>query len=348
LVKKKNLKAAIMKLDLSKAYNKVRWTFLRLTLIQMGLNLNTVNQIMGCLQSASFSELINDSPSHFFKASRGLRQGCPLSPFLFLIIAEALRKLIKEARNNDRLRGIMVSETKMVSHLLFVDDVFYNVSRSLRNLALLKRILDLYCKATRMMIDMDKSCILLNNCTEVELNSYLNLIPTQRKNIEEGVKYLGFCLKVDCYRKEDWGWLIHKVEKRISTWVYKTLSRGRLMLLKAILEGIPVYWNSIAAIPKGVLEKICTLSYQYLWVGQNLPEGIHLAKWHSIATPKEFGGWSLKDIRPFVRALADRNLSRLTQVNTLWTLVMNSKYFANLSIVEWFRRSVKSSKGSIV
>jgi hypothetical protein len=192
----------------------------------MGLNINTVNWIMGCLQSTSFAVLINGSPSHFFKASRGLRQGCPLSPFLFLIIAEALRRLIKEAINNDRLRGIMVSETEMVSHLLFIDDVFYSVSGSLRNLASLKRILDLYCKAMGMMINMEKSCILLNNCMEDESNSYLNLILAQRKNIEEGVKYLGFCLKPDCYRKEDWGWLIRKVEKRISTWVYRTLSRG--------------------------------------------------------------------------------------------------------------------------
>jgi hypothetical protein len=71
-VKKKNLKEAILKLDLSKSYDRVNWTFLHLVLIQMGMNIIMVNWIMGCLQSASFVVLINGSPSHFFKASRGL------------------------------------------------------------------------------------------------------------------------------------------------------------------------------------------------------------------------------------------------------------------------------------
>jgi hypothetical protein len=123
---------------------------------------------------------------------------------------------------------------------------------------------------------------------EDESNYYLNIILTQRKIIEEGVKYMGFYLTRDCYRKEYWGWLIRKVEKRISTWIYKTLTRGKLMLLKAVLESIPVYWNSITKIPKGFVKKIRRLSCQYVWVGQNLPKGIHLANLETIAAPKEF------------------------------------------------------------
>jgi hypothetical protein len=135
---------------------------------------------------------------------------------------------------------------------------------------------------------------LFNNCSETKTNSLLNIIPAQKKNLVEGVKYLGFFLKPNCYRKEDWGWLIRKVEVRISIWVNRTLSRGgRLVLLKAVLEGIPIYWNSIAAIPKGVLEKVHKLSCQYLWVGYNFPGGIHLSNWGSIVSPKDYGGWGL-------------------------------------------------------
>jgi len=123
---------------------------------------------------------------------------------------------------------------------------------------------------------------------EDESNYYLNIILTQRKIIEEGVKYMGFYLSLDCYRKECWGWLIRKVEKRISTWIYKTLTRGKLMLLKAVLESILVYWNSITKIPKGFVKKIRRLRCQYVWAGQNLPKGIHLANLETIAAPKEF------------------------------------------------------------
>lgn len=94
---KTKIPAANMKIDLSKGCDKVKWFFLRL-LLQMGMNLITVSWIMGCLSSLSFAVLINDSPSDFFDASRGLRQGCSISPFIFLIVAEGLTMLIKEAR----------------------------------------------------------------------------------------------------------------------------------------------------------------------------------------------------------------------------------------------------------
>jgi hypothetical protein len=139
---------AILKLDLSKGYDIFNWTFLCLALIQMGMNLNTVNWIMGFLQSASFVVLINGALSPFFRASRGLHQECPLSPFLFMIIIEALRILIKEARTNGLIRGVRVSDFEVVSHLLFVDDIFCSVYGSQRDLSSLKRILNLFHSAT--------------------------------------------------------------------------------------------------------------------------------------------------------------------------------------------------------
>jgi len=68
------------------------------------------------------------------------------------------------------------------------------------------------------------------------------------------------------------------------------------VLIKAILEGILAYWNSIVAIPKGFLDHICHISFNFLCAGHNSPRGTHLANWKSIATPKEMGGWGLKNI----------------------------------------------------
>jgi hypothetical protein len=97
-IKKKNIKVIILKLDFFKAYDRVDWTFLHLILIQLGMNLITINLIMGCIQTTSFVVLINGSPYIFFKALRGLRQACTLSPFPFLIIAEALRRISRKPR----------------------------------------------------------------------------------------------------------------------------------------------------------------------------------------------------------------------------------------------------------
>lgn len=167
-----------------------------------------------------------------------------------------------------------------------------------------------------MQINPEKSCFVLNNCSEVETNS-LNIIPAHKKDLEEGIKYLGFYIKHDMYRKKDCGWLIRKVEARISSWVNKTLSRGsHLVLLKSVLESIPVYWNSIVAIPKGIMDKM-RISYRYLWAGHKSLGSFLLASWSSIVVPKNLGGWGLKDICPFARALASQNLWRLSQGNSL-------------------------------
>jgi hypothetical protein len=85
-MKTKNIPMTIMKVDLEKDYYKVDWTYLWLLLLQMGMNIQIVNWIMGCLHSISFVVLIYGTPYGFFRASRGLRQGCSLSPFLFLLV----------------------------------------------------------------------------------------------------------------------------------------------------------------------------------------------------------------------------------------------------------------------
>lgn len=81
---------------LKKAYDRVNCTFLHLVLIQIGLKWNVVQWIMGCVSSAAFAIIKNGSPSEFFKAGRGLWQGCPLSPLLFLLVVECFSRMIKK------------------------------------------------------------------------------------------------------------------------------------------------------------------------------------------------------------------------------------------------------------
>ena len=78
---------------------------------------------MACLTSANFVVLINGTPLKFFKASRGIRQGFPLSPLLFILINEGLSLLIADARAHGLIKGIKISSSLALTHLLFVDDV---------------------------------------------------------------------------------------------------------------------------------------------------------------------------------------------------------------------------------
>ena len=82
-----------------------------------------VNWIMGCISSLKKCIMINGTPTSFFAASRGIHQGFPLSPLLFLLVIEGIGLLIKDAQRKGKIKGIKVSSLIVVSHLLFVDDV---------------------------------------------------------------------------------------------------------------------------------------------------------------------------------------------------------------------------------
>jgi hypothetical protein len=111
------LKALILKLDLKKAYDCINWDFLRLILLQSGFSLQTTNWILSCVISAKFAVLINGETSPFFQSGRGLRQGCPLSPLLFILVMEGLSLMLKKGQDEGKLSGVKVSRIVKILHL---------------------------------------------------------------------------------------------------------------------------------------------------------------------------------------------------------------------------------------
>lgn len=122
-LKAKNMSGAVLKLDLSKAYDRVSWLYVKTLLIHLGFDIGFIRWIMGCVSTASFAVLINGVASSFFKAERGLRQGCPLSPLIFLLVVEGLSRFVKEAVRRGDLTGLILAKGIYLTHLLFVDDI---------------------------------------------------------------------------------------------------------------------------------------------------------------------------------------------------------------------------------
>lgn len=111
-----------MKIDLSKAFDTTSWLYLRMLLTHVGFHNNFINWIMCCASSVSYSILINGLATNFFYVERGLKQGCPLSPLLFLLVMEGLIKLIIADRERGRFKCIKIGTNITLSHLLFVDN----------------------------------------------------------------------------------------------------------------------------------------------------------------------------------------------------------------------------------
>lgn len=256
-IKQSNKKGVVLKIDLSKAYDQISWSYIQMLLTHLGFKVEFIDWIMGCISNSSFAVLINGAASKFFKIQRGLRQGCPLSPLLFLLAAEGLSRLISQAKRSGLVKGLEVAVNCFITHLLFVDDILLFTNGNLNELIELKIILDLFLKATGLQINSRKSQLILEGFNRQEESLILSYLPFEINKMDRPFKYLGFWLKPSSYRKQDWNWLVAKIEQKISHWSFKWLSpAGRLTLINSVLQAIPVFWAALTWIPKGILHKI--------------------------------------------------------------------------------------------
>ncbi|XP_060190805.1 secreted RxLR effector protein 78-like [Lycium barbarum] len=145
----KQMKPGILcKLDIEKTYDHVNWRYLLQVMEMMGFGQKWIQWIKFCISTASFSVLINGSPAGCFKAQRGLRQGDPLSPFLFLIAMEGLNNIIKTTKVNGWINGFEVAragnESLEVTHLQYADDTLIFCDAEEERLRFLRMILVLF------------------------------------------------------------------------------------------------------------------------------------------------------------------------------------------------------------
>ena len=348
-MKKLRIEGAVIKIDLSKAYDRVNWLYIRMLMTHLGFEVDFIRWTMSCITSVSFAILINGAATSFFHAQRGLRQGCPLSPLLFLLVAEGLSRYLKDAVSRGGFGGIRLRGGLTITHLLFVDDILIFCNGSRGDTECLVAGLNLFKRATGMIINEGKSMLIQNMENRDDLLYLRESFPFNVESLDKGLKYLGFILKPNKYLKEDWMWLLGKIEKRIMVWSHRWLSRaGRLTLIKSVLEAIPVYWMSLAWIPRGILEKIRRLCFAYLWKGNSEGRKLPWVSWRRIAIPKALGGWGLKDIFLFSKALAGKVAWRLISSTSLWTRVIIEKYIAPMSVMDWIRWDSKHARGGSI
>ena len=121
-----------VKLDMSKAYDRVEWRFIKEVMLQTGFEQNWVASIMNCMSTVSYQVVVNGGIGRIFRPTRGLRQVDSLSPFLFLICAEGLYSLMRLNAREGLLKRVKASRTgPQVTHILFADDciLFGEVTR---------------------------------------------------------------------------------------------------------------------------------------------------------------------------------------------------------------------------
>uniref|UniRef100_A0A8I6YBQ1 Reverse transcriptase domain-containing protein n=1 Tax=Hordeum vulgare subsp. vulgare TaxID=112509 RepID=A0A8I6YBQ1_HORVV len=147
LMNKRNGKygVAAVKADMSKAYDMVEWSFLEAMLGKMGFSRRWVELVMKCVTTVRYQIKVNGTLTHQFCPSRGLRQGDPISPYLFVICAEGLSALLRDAEEKGLLHGVKIfPRAPCVSHLLFADDSMLLIRAEQQEASTLHDIVQLY------------------------------------------------------------------------------------------------------------------------------------------------------------------------------------------------------------
>jgi hypothetical protein len=213
---------------------------------------------------------------------------------------EGLSLAFKNKQREGLLTGINVSRVVRILHLLFADDLLILNKASLSEWQVIKDLLTIFCSASGLQINNQKSSFYQFGVHQSALDSIKLTFNFSINNMTTGFKYLGYILKADTYRAEDWNWMLLKYENKINHWCNQWLSMGgRLVLAKAVLESQSVYWMALANIPASILHRIRQIVFNFLWNGKKRKKGFHLCSWHLIARPKRFGGWGLRNLFSF-------------------------------------------------
>lgn len=154
-----------LKLDMSKAYDWVEWDFLEDIMQQMGFNERWIGLILICVKIVSYSILVNGEPKVMIHTTRGIRQGGPLSPFLFLLCIEGLLSLITNAANFGEIKGFsLCKKGPELTHLLFANESFF-CKATTNECAKVFNILEIYELASGHKVNRSKTTLFFSKST---------------------------------------------------------------------------------------------------------------------------------------------------------------------------------------
>jgi hypothetical protein len=250
----------LFKVDFEKAYDYVDWGYLDGVMGKMSFPVMWRKWMKECVCTATASILVNGSPTEEFPLERGLRQGDPLSPFLFLLAAEGLNVLMEAVVVSNLFTGysIGVQDHVVVSHLQFADDTLLVGAKSWANVRALRAVLVLFETMSGLKVNFNKSMLVGVNIPDSWLGEAASVLCCRVGKIP--FLYLRLSIGGDPRRLVFWDPVVARLKSRLSGWKSRFLSfGGRLVLLKSVLTSLPVYALSFFKAPSGIISSIESL-----------------------------------------------------------------------------------------
>ena len=250
-------KRCMLKVDLKKAFDSLNWNFIIMVLQTLNFPGHFVKLIEQCITTTKFSVAVNGELCGFFNSTKGLRQGDPLSPYLFVLAMEMLSQLLNTEFNSGRIGHHQAALNPQVTHMAFADDIMIFFDGENESLANIASTLDTFSECSGLTMNRDKTELFVAGLNQVETVDILSLgfslgsLP---------VRYLGLPLMHRKLQICDYRPLLDQLRRRFSSWTSRCLSfAGRRELITSVIFGTLNFWFSSFLLPKGCIASISSL-----------------------------------------------------------------------------------------
>ncbi|KAK3221803.1 hypothetical protein Dsin_008828 [Dipteronia sinensis] len=343
--KRKNGSMAL-KLDMSKAYDHMEWSFFISMMEKMGFSDRWVNRIRDCISSVSFAFNLNGDVCGSVKPSRGLRQGDPLSPYLFPICAEGLSCILRQAVINNRMAGFQcIRAGPNISHLFFADDCLLFSKASEKDCRTIKYVLDAYAKVSGQIINFKKSSLCVSkSIMDLKGRNLADIVGVRL--VDCHAHYLGLPCFTGRKKKHLFEGIKDRIWNKIKGWNAKIFSSGgKEVLVRVFLQAIPTYGMSLFRLPKSIIRDLHRMFARFRCGGAEEARKIHWGSWEKLCESKNLGGLGFRNLDIFSRALLSKQGWRLISTpNSLVARVLKNRYYPAAS----FLKAEKCSSRSMV
>ena len=253
--KNKGTKKITIKVDIAKAFDTLSWDFLFSCLRGLGVPEMFLHWLSSCVCTTNFIVGYNGTVNGYFKGTRGLRQGDPLSPYLFVIAMNCLSHMLNDVASQSRLKYHSNCQKIRLTHLSFADDLLIFTEGNIESVQCVLQVLKEFEARSGLAVSMQKTSFYASGMSEDEIN---------RIQVSTGMvcgnlpfRYLGVPMNSRKLSLASCEPLLHQIKTRFSSWSTKTLSfSGRLMLIKTVISGITNFWCSSFVLPKACVAKI--------------------------------------------------------------------------------------------
>ncbi|XP_010481092.1 PREDICTED: uncharacterized protein LOC104759918 [Camelina sativa] len=297
----------------------------------MGFLEKWITWIIFCVSSVEYKVLLNGQPNGLIKPERDLRQGDPLSPYLFIICKEVLIANIRKAESDKRITSIKVAnKCPPITHLLFADDSLFFCKATKEECGAILDVLKNYEAASGQQINFSKSSLqfghLVPEKIRTEVHSTLGIT-----NIGGMGSYLGLPESLGGSKTKVFSFVRDRLQIRTTGWTAKLLSKGgKEVMIKSVATAVPTFVMSCYRIPKTITSKLTSAVANFWWSSNGQTGGMHWLAWEKLCSSNQLGGLGFRNVDDFNTALLAKQLWRLIEVpDSLFARVFKSRYYRN-------------------